>query len=240
MKILHWYHDIMNLYGEYANVSAMERILIKSGEEVVVDRLSFGEQAQLSDYDFIYVGSGTEKNLKYVLKDMLPYREAIRAYIASGKPLLMTGNSFEMLGKSFTDGSGKEFETLGLYDYTTAEVSGVRQTADIICKTDFLDQPLVGFINKSDDVFGITNPLFQIEFGIGDRETCTTEGVHVANFFGTHLIGPILMKNPHFLTYLAALILGREPETAHLGYERKGYEVTLKKLRERAQSSTQL
>ena len=33
---------------------------------------------------------------------------------------------------------------------------------------------------------------------------------------------------------LAALILGREPETAHLSYERKGYEITLRKLTERA------
>ena len=36
MKILHLYHDIMNLYGDYANVSAMKRVLEKSGEEVTV------------------------------------------------------------------------------------------------------------------------------------------------------------------------------------------------------------
>ena len=30
MKILHLYHDIMNLYGEYANVSALERMLEKN------------------------------------------------------------------------------------------------------------------------------------------------------------------------------------------------------------------
>ena len=30
MKILHLYHDIMNLYGEYANVSALKRMLEKN------------------------------------------------------------------------------------------------------------------------------------------------------------------------------------------------------------------
>ena len=31
MKLLHLYHDIMNLYGDYANVSALKRILEQSG-----------------------------------------------------------------------------------------------------------------------------------------------------------------------------------------------------------------
>ena len=54
MKLLHLYYDIMNLYGEYANISAMERILIKSGIECQTDRLSMGDNAELSEYDFIY------------------------------------------------------------------------------------------------------------------------------------------------------------------------------------------
>ena len=56
MKLLHLYHDIMNLYGDYANVSALKRILEQSGEDVIVDKLSFGDIADLSQYDFIFVG----------------------------------------------------------------------------------------------------------------------------------------------------------------------------------------
>ena len=63
MKILHLYHDIMNLYGEYANVSALERMLEKSGVKFTTDRLTLFDNAYLGDYDFIYIGSGTEKNL---------------------------------------------------------------------------------------------------------------------------------------------------------------------------------
>lgn len=61
MKILHLYHDIMNLYGEYANVSALERMLEKSGVKFTTDRLTLFDNADLGDYDFIYIGSGTEK-----------------------------------------------------------------------------------------------------------------------------------------------------------------------------------
>lgn len=56
MKILHLYHDIMNLYGEYANVSALERMLEKSGVKFTTDRLTLFDNADLGDYDFIYIG----------------------------------------------------------------------------------------------------------------------------------------------------------------------------------------
>ena len=65
MKILHLYYDIMNLYGEYANVSALERIIENSGENVEIDRLTLGDNADINSYDFIYIGSAQRiiKNL---------------------------------------------------------------------------------------------------------------------------------------------------------------------------------
>ena len=51
MKILHLYHDIMNLYGEYANVKAMERIFGNSGITYTTDRLSIGDDVDISAYD---------------------------------------------------------------------------------------------------------------------------------------------------------------------------------------------
>ena len=102
-----------------------------------------------------------------------------------------------------------------------------------VCTADFLDEPLVGFINKSTMLEGIKNPLFKIRFGIGNNDAESVEGITDHHFYGTHITGPILEKNPHFLIYMAKLILGREPSTDHLTYERKGYENTLKKLSER-------
>ena len=234
MRFLHLYHDIMNLYGDYANVSSLKRIVEYSGEEVGVDRISLGGSADLNGYDFIFVGSGTERNQKTVLKDFVKYKEQLSAYIAADKPLLMTGNSFEMLGHMITDGIGVTSEGLDLYDFTVVEEKGRRFTDDIICKADFLEQPFVGFINKSSKVFNIRKRLFTTEFGLGDNDEGYYEGIHDRNFFGTHLTGPILIKNPHFLIYLASIVLGREPNADRLEYERKGYEITLSKLRERA------
>ena len=54
MKILHLYADLMNLYGEYANVWSLEHALMEQGFEVQTDRRTLGEALDFSGYDFIY------------------------------------------------------------------------------------------------------------------------------------------------------------------------------------------
>lgn len=233
MKLLHLYHDIMNLYGDYANILALQRILEKSGEEVTVDRLSLNDSASLDDYDFIFIGSGTEKNQKVVLADFVKYKDQLADFIASGKPLLMTGNSFEMLGKTITDGDGKVYDGLSLYDFTVTEERGKRYTNDIIATPCVSDQPLVGFINKSSMIYDVKSPMNTVTFGIGNNSDEMTEGITDKHFYGTHITGPVLQKNPHFLVYIAELMLGKKPSEDHLTYEKKGYANTLKKLSER-------
>lgn len=232
MKLLHLYYDIMNLYGDYANIKAVERILEKSGIDCTTDRMSFADKAVLADYDFVFVGSGTERNRNVVCEDMRKYSDDLRSYIDSGKVLLMTGNSFEMLGKSITDPKGSTAEGLGIFDFTVSEQNRTRNTADAIFSAEFSDRELVGFINKCSEIQGIEEPLFTVKMGLGNSGDSKSEGIRHKNFFGTHLTGPVLIKNPHFLVYMAGLIAGEEAviSDSHLGYEKAGYEVTLREL----------
>ncbi len=230
MKILHLYHDLMNLYGDYANASAMKRILEKSGESVELDRLSLGDNADFTKYDFIFIGSGTEKNQRVALKDLKKYGRALKAYIDSGKVILMTGNSFEMLGKTITDAHGQSYDGLGLLDFTVTEQNKTRMTADVIFDCDFLTQPVVGFVNKCSEITGAGKTLFNVRTGLGNKNGDKCEGVRLNNCFGTHVTGPVLIKNPHFLCYLAEGILGRAPESDWMTYEKAGYDVTLREL----------
>ena len=46
-------------------------------------------------------------------------------------------------------------------------------------------------------------PLFKLDMGLGNEEERGDEGFVKNNTFGTHLIGPLLVKNPHFLSMLA-------------------------------------
>lgn len=240
MKILHLYFDIMNLYGDYANVSAVKKMLINSGIEVEIDRLSLSDNANLSNYDFIYIGSGTESNQKLVLTDFAKYTEQLRAYIESGKPVLMTGNSFEMLGKTITDCNEKIYNGIGIANFTVTEQNKRRVTGDVIYKADFIKHPLVGFVNKCSKINGIENPLFKVEMGLSDNSDSKNEGIRINNLFGTHLTGPVLIKNPAFLEYIANIIIKPYEKfslrTDYLSYENAGYEVTLTELRKRMEN----
>ncbi len=232
MKILHLYYDLMNLYGDYANISALCRIFEVNNIEYTLDKMSLGDELTLSDYDFIYVGSGSEENQKLALAHLKEYKEDLEAYIHNGKIALFTGNSFEMLGKGINGFLG-EYEALGVFDFETNEQNKTRTTADAIFDMPDLDKPLVGFVNKCSTIVGITEPLFTVKMGIGNNKEDKGEGIRCKNFFGTHLTGPVLVKNPHLLKFISETICKKELDDSIFSYEKAGYEITLKKLNER-------
>lgn len=235
MKLLHLYYDIMNLYGDYANISAVERLFKLLGTDVSTDRKTFKDNVTLSDYDFIYIGSGTEKNRNAVMKDFRRFSDDIKSCIENNKVILMTGNSFEMLGKSVTDSSGRTEDALGIFSFTTTEQNKTRQTGDAIFTMEGTDKKLVGFINKCSCIEGIDTPLFSVEMGMGNTDEDKHEGIRKNNFFGTHLTGPILIKNPYFLCCIASLISGKEITASEktMAHEIAGYNVTLSELTKR-------
>ena len=57
MKILHLYYDIMNLYGDYGNVSVLERVLNQSGADCEIVKKSLGDSFDFNDCDFVFMGS---------------------------------------------------------------------------------------------------------------------------------------------------------------------------------------
>ena len=132
MKILHLYYDIMNLYGDYGNVSVLERLIAQSGTDCEVVKKSLGDDVDFNDYGFVFIGSGTEKNQKLVLEDFKRLADGFKAYVEADKPALLTGNSFEMLGKTITDCDGGEHSGLGMFDFTVTEQNKTRMTANAI------------------------------------------------------------------------------------------------------------
>jgi hypothetical protein len=223
----------MNLYGDYANLVSLKKLLLFNGEDVQIERLSIGDDIRPADYDFIYMGSGTEKNLKVVLGDMKRYADELKDYIDSGKAALFTGNSFEALGGSIVDCRGEVFEGLGFFSFTVTEQNKKRIVGDVILECDFLSTPAVGFINKCSEIKGINDPMFRVKMGPGNADGDKGEGVRINNTFCTHLTGPAMVKNPHLLGYIGGLLMGRAVDDGCLVYEKKGYEVTLGELTKR-------
>jgi len=204
LKCFHLYADRMDLYGEYANLKMLSRTLEKAGYTVRIEKRSLVDVLDFTSADMIYIGSGTEAKAKTVLAHLMKYKDAFLSAYAAGTPILLTGNAMEFVGKSITDSSGKVYEALGLAPFETRE-GDKRLVYDQIMTLN--GEKLVGFINKSSRILGNTSPLFSVNFGLGDDDESKGEGWHGQNLFATHLIGPMLVKNPAFLYEFASLIL---------------------------------
>lgn len=206
MKLLHIYPELMNLYGDYANVRVLERFLREQGASTEVETLALYDTRDISDYDFYFMGAGTEKNAKLALSQLKRYRDTLQAAKEAGKVLLFTGNAWELLGKSITDAKGEVFEGLHLAEFETVETNK-RTVCDAVAY--FGEIPLVGFVNKCSTTRNVAHPFAKAALGFGNFEQNGEEGWHEQNAFGTHLTGPLLVKNPALLRKIAGLVLGK-------------------------------
>ena len=69
---------------------------------------------------------------------------------------------------------------------------------------------------------------------LGNDKISPAEGVRENNFFGTQLIGPFLVKNPHYMELVCALLTGSGIKIDADSYLAKAYAVSCKELRNRA------
>ncbi len=236
MKILHLYPDMMNLYGEYANVLILERCLTDLGHKVEIHSLTMGENKDISGYDMYFMGAGTERKQKLALEALRPYASTLKKEQEGGKVFLFTGNSFELLGKSLCDAEGKTYECVGLFSYETVEGSR-RIVGDALGNTPLFSDVVVGFMNKCSKTTGVKIPLFSLKMGFGNEAQCSGEGVYDKNFFGTHLTGPILMKNPAMLREILSRLTGKTVESVNVPYLQQAYDTTSKALQNRMEEA---
>ncbi len=233
-KVLHLYSDLLNLYGEYGNAAILKNRLESAGlKKVEIIKHKFGEKIDLKGIDFIYCGSGTEKKLLKAAKDLLTYRDDFIEYNKNGGIALFTGNASELLGKSIKDFDGKTTECLTVFDYETEFVANTRFTGDVICECSLIPHSIIGFINKSSNTTASNTPFLSVKNQFCNFYIPETDGSVNNNFFGTHLIGPILIKNPPLLEYFVNVICennGITPNPSEDDEAEKAYKNSLAEL----------
>lgn len=230
LKILHLFPRLLSLYGEYGNVAVLKATLEENNCTVTVTQWEDGP-VDMSEYDFFYVGAGTEDNLLIALQRLLPYAEAVKESVAAGKVWLVTGNAMALFGKTLK--RSEERSALGVFDYDTVVDDSKRYLGDVIAA----DEPTtLGFINTSCRYTGIDTPLLELLLNkdLGNDKNSPAEGIRANNFFGTQLIGPFLVKNPHYMEQVCTLLTGQEVKIAADSYLAKAYAVSRKELRSRA------
>ena len=234
IKLLHVHHSLMNLYGDWANPCVLERELTARGYEVFLDKKSVGDKVDYGTYDFIFIGSGTERSQLACMRDLARNKETLIERIDAGIPVLATGNSHELFGLAVTDSAGACHTMLGLIDFETVQLS-TRITGDCLCTATFLDEKLIGFINRAGGKQeGDIERPFYIEPREGANYTASAEGIRYKNLLGTYMTGPILVRNPPLLKFFADIVTG-ESEHSHTSpgdqffeFQEKAYNTALR------------
>ena len=231
IRILHLFPKLLSLYGEYGNVAVLRRTLENMGNTVTVDTYENGKLT-LEGYDFIYVGAGTEDNLLEAIRRLMPYKQAISASIEANTLWLATGNAMTLFGATVSR-FDQTTDALGCFDYATAIYDNKRYLGDVLTADGF-----VGFVNTSSVYQGITTPLLNLQLGakLGNDKISSGSGIREKNFYGTELIGPVLVKNPHFLAHICQEITGEAVQLPKDSYVQKAYDVALAELTKRLQA----
>ena len=227
MRILHLYPDLMNLYGDYGNLAVLKKHLEDQGLEVVIDRKDISESIDFDRYDMVYMGSGTERNQEIALKELMKYKHYLKKAVGNNKVILFTGNAMEVMGKAIDDK-----EALGFVDFTV-ETTEKRYTGDVIVRNEEIGD-VVGFINRSTLIHGgEKEKLFDYDFRYETLPDNEYEGYRINNLFGTHIIGPVLVKNPNFMRTFVRLFVNDAYQEITYPYEEDAYNTTLEQLRKR-------
>ena len=232
IKILHLFPKLLSLYGEYGNVAILKSTLPGS----TVTECEDGN-AQFENYDFIYIGSGTEDNLREAAGRLTDAGAEVAAAMEKGTLFLATGNAMALFGKSIAR-LDRQVAGVEAFSYTTHIREDKRYLGDVLTTdSNVCAARTLGFINTSCVYAGVKKPLLVLELGskLGNDKQSAADGILEEHFIGTQLIGPFLVKNPHFLRFVCEKLTGEKLTIDPQSNQVKAYEVAVSQLLARLQ-----
>ena len=194
IKILWLYSDLLDLYGDSGNIRILEYYLKKNGFAVKVDSAGIFDELCFEGYDFIYCGPGKFSNLVSANEHFRKYAEGFRQCLEKGTPVLFSGSSLVLLGKSIEDAKGNQYESAGIFDYKAVDLDQV-MTLDVVTETDLTADKIYGFINRTVRI-------------VDETPEDVYHGYRLHDLWATYLLGPLLVKNPQLLSVLFEKITG--------------------------------
>lgn len=201
LNICHLYPDLLNLYGDKGNITALKKRLEWRGIQASVTEYTIGDTPDFSDKNIVFLGGGSDREQKLVCKKLLEQKEKLKEYVESGGCLAAVCGGYQLLGKYYKIGS-ETIEGLSLVDIYTEQKPG-RLIGKVILKSNIYDDYIVGFENHGGRTFiNKETPLGSCLYGHGNNGKDGCEGVVYKNIIGTYLHGPVLPANPKLTDYI--------------------------------------
>ncbi len=209
IKILHLFSRLLSLYGEYGNLALLEKVLTQNGHSVTVERAE-ALPSNLSDYNMIYTGAGTEGDIMAAAQRLSA--GAALDYINQGGFWLATGNSMALLGGNI-EYCGTTAPGIGAVDMQTVMSREKRWLGDVVTEGEnIFGRPVIGYVNTSSVYTCTQAPLFTFKLGdkLGNDKQNGADGFFTNEIFATQLTGPLLVKNPAALAYVYKRLTGEQ------------------------------
>ena len=228
MKIEILFPERCNLFGDLSNMDYLRRCLPDAQfvETSLLEEPLFAKEAP----NLLYLGPMTERTQELVLQKLLPLRQRLEELVDKGVPMLFTGNALEVMGESILKENGSSIKCLGLLPLTAKRDMMHRHNSVFL--GEFEGKPVMGFKSQFTTAYTVDSSLalFPVKQGMGLNKKCPFEGVRRKNFFGTYLLGPLLLMNPPFTQSLLGLMGAGGRELAFREEMDAAYEKRLRDL----------
>lgn len=216
LRLCHLYPDLLNLYGDRANLLALR--MRCDWRDVVLEttRIGVGDRFDPAAFDLVLLGGGQDAEQETVGRDLaLGNGDAVREAVESGTVFLCVCGGLQMMGRFYRTSAGEIVPGLGVLDLET-HAGTVRMIGDVTGQCDALrkagrDPLLVGFENHAGKTRlgpGVL-PLARVARGHGNNGEDGTEGAIYKNTYCTYLHGGLLPKNPELADHLLSIAAKR-------------------------------
>ena len=198
--------------------------ILVGGTGLYVQSFLYGVRFTEEKMNLVYMGPMTERMQEQVIRKLMPLKEKIQKAIDDGTVFLFTGNALEIFGDYIENEDGSRVECLGLYRLYAKRDMMHRHNSDF--EGEFDGNVIMGF--KTQFTMAYTpdesHGLFVKNKGVGLNIKAKYEGIRVSNFFGTYLVGPILVLNPPFTKYILNLMGAGDVKLAFEAENMAAYE----------------
>lgn len=198
------FDEVCNLYGDPQNAEYLKATLPNS--EFI--HSSLDQRPYFADHrpDMILIGSMSDSMQESVVTKLREYKDRLIDLIDDNVVFLATGNACEVFCKSIHNLTlDTRFEALGIFPYEVKIDWFDRYNGKVLGR--FENMIITGFKSQFSMTYGdnSSEAFVNVDRGIGINKSSKLEGFHRNNFYGTHIIGPILPLNPLFCEYLISL-----------------------------------
>lgn len=237
ISVCHLYPDLLNLYGDRGNIIAFRQRCRWRDIPVAVREVNLGDEINFSEYDFVFLGGGSDREQNLIAADLAKRRDEFKEAVENGLVVLAICGGYQLLGNYYLTREGENIPGLGILDFYT-RAGDRRLVGNAAVEVDIAGRPVkvVGFENHSGQTFlGKIRPLGKVLYGNGNNGKDGLEGARYKNVFCSYLHGPLLPKNARLTDYLISLALkrrGMEQELKPLddSFEDRACEVMLGRL----------